>query len=111
MLIDNMLKLGMAPTRDQIIALLRQQMPFLKREYHVKSAALFGSYAKGTQRDDSDVDILVEFDGFVGLKFVHLADHLELLFGRKVDVVTKGGIDSIRHRDVAESIKRDLTYA
>jgi predicted nucleotidyltransferase len=75
--------------RDQAIAALRGYLPTLRREFGVRRIALFGSTARDEARDDSDLDILVEFDvvptldAFVGLKFF-LEDHV----GRKVDLVT-----------------------
>jgi predicted nucleotidyltransferase len=98
-------------TTEQVMSILRRELPYFSREFNVRRIGLFGSYAKGTQREDSDIDIVVEFDGFVGLKCIRFVDYLEGLFGKKVDVVTSGGITSIRHRDVAESIRNDMVYA
>ena len=54
--------------------------------------AVFGSFARNEQREDSDVDILVEFSVPVGMEFIDLADDLEGILNRKVDLVSKGGI-------------------
>jgi predicted nucleotidyltransferase len=54
--------------------------------------ALFGSVSRGEDGRDSDVDVLVEFDGPVGMGFIHLARELTELLGRKVDLVSRGGI-------------------
>jgi predicted nucleotidyltransferase len=75
--------------RDDAVSALRAPLPELRREFAVRSLALFGSTARDEARDDSDLDVLVEFagtptfDGFMGLK-LFLEDQLR----RKVDLVT-----------------------
>lgn len=62
--------------------------PLLKR-YNVKRAAIFGSYVRGEQKEDSDLDILVEFEGKKSLlDLAGLKIKLEEVLGRKVDVLT-----------------------
>ena len=58
----------------------------------VLKAWLFGSYARGEQRADSDVDILVALDKSqpIGLKFFGMWNDLEELLGRNVDLVSEG---------------------
>ena len=74
----------------EIIRLLRQHRDELRKRFGVKSLAIFGSVARGEAGPDSDVDILVEFEGratfdrYMGLKFF-----LEDLLGRRVDLVTR----------------------
>ena len=67
------------------------QLADLCRRYHVAKLELFGSRARGTARPDSDVDLLVTFepDKTPGLAFVSLAEDLEALFGREVDLLTR----------------------
>ena len=65
------------------------------RRYHVKELSLFGSAARGEMGVDSDIDLMVEFDpevhiGLIG--FQSLAEQLEKLAGRRVDLVTKRGL-------------------
>ena len=65
------------------------------RRFHVKELSVFGSAAHGDMRDDSDIDIMVEFepDARIGLlKFEALSEELEVLLARKVDLVTKRGL-------------------
>ena len=63
------------------------------RRFAVKNLALFGSVARGDYRPDSDVDILVEFDKPMGIEFIDLAEYLEELLKRKVDLVSRKGIN------------------
>jgi len=69
--------------KNEITALLRKELPHLKTIFGIKKIGLFGSYSKGIQREDSDVDIIVEFEKPIGLKFVELADYIENLLGKK----------------------------
>ena len=66
----------------------RQIIPLLKR-FGVKRASLFGSLARGEDREDSDIDILVEFEaGKSLLDLAGLKIELEELLGRRVDLLT-----------------------
>jgi predicted nucleotidyltransferase len=76
-------------TLSDILATLRREKPQLERRYGVRSLAVFGSYARGDQRVDSDVDILVEVDPAIGLRFVDLAEHLESVLGTRSEVVSR----------------------
>ena len=60
----------------------------------VTKAWLFGSYARGDQREDSDVDLLVALDHSkpVGIKYFGIWSDLEELLGRSVDLVTEGSL-------------------
>jgi len=78
----------------------------LEAKFKVKKIALFGSYVSGNSTDNSDVDILVDFKEPVGFLFVHLAEYLEELLGRKVDLLTPNAIKPNRR----EYIFRNLIY-
>ncbi len=75
--------------RSQILELLRAVKPSLQSEFPVHRLALFGSYARDEQNSHSDVDILVEVDPSIGLRFVTLAEQLEDLLGEHVDLVSR----------------------
>lgn len=78
--------------RDQILETLRRQHAELQRRYPIRRLALFGSWARGDAREDSDVDVLVEVDASIGLRFVELAEDLERALGRPIDVVSRRAI-------------------
>ena len=91
------------------LALLRQHEPIIKKRFGVAKIGIFGSYARGEERPESDVDVLVTFkkgqktfDHYMDCKF-----YLEDLFGRKVDLVMKGAIK----KRLKEYILRDVVYA
>jgi uncharacterized protein len=93
-------------TLKEIEAILKQHEQELEEKYKVKKIGIFGSYARGEQQEESDIDIIVEFKEPVGFLFVHLADFLEETLGAKVDLVTPDAIKPNRRRYIME----DLTY-
>ncbi len=84
--------------------MLKDELPNLRQECRVHSLALFGSYAKGEQRMDSDIDMLVEFSEPVGFfDFMGLEFHLTDLLGVKVDLVTPDALRPLMRDDILES--------
>ena len=81
-------------TKEQILKTLARDKPELQRQFKVSKMALFGSYARGDQRADSDVDILVEVDPSIGLDFVTLAERIEQILGIHVDLVSSRAVNS-----------------
>ena len=81
-------------TREEILNVLAKNGPELHRQFKVSKMALFGSYARGDQRADSDVDILVEVDPSIGLDFVTLAERIEQILGVSVDLVSSRAVTS-----------------
>lgn len=100
----------MTTNKDTVIACLQQNFSHLREQYHIKKIGLFGSFATETQTETSDVDLVVEFEQPIGLKFVDLCDDLEAYLGRKVDVLTMAGIASIHNRAVADRIMESVIY-
>ncbi|SFR11268.1 nucleotidyltransferase family protein [Desulfoscipio geothermicus] len=65
------------------------------KNYGVNQAYIFGSFARGEQNQDSDIDFLIEYDpnaDFTLFELVELKYALEEAFHRKVDVVTQGAL-------------------
>ncbi|MEP6902315.1 MAG: nucleotidyltransferase domain-containing protein, partial [Actinomycetota bacterium] len=64
----------------------------------------FGSFARGEANENSDIDLLVRFSKPVGWAFYGIADELERVMGRKVDLAT----ENMLGKRIRESVKRDL---
>jgi predicted nucleotidyltransferase len=97
-------------TKEEIVSLLKKELPHLKTIFGVKRIGIFGSYSKDVQKEDSDVDLIVEFERPIGLKFFELSEYMEKLLGKKVDILTPAGIKSIRVKEVAENIEKSIVY-
>ncbi|NPA93889.1 MAG: nucleotidyltransferase family protein [Thermodesulfobacteria bacterium] len=89
---------------------IKENYPVLTREFGVKRIGIFGSVAQNKEGPESDIDIVVEFDRPIGLRFVNFVEYIENLFGRKVDVLTQDGIENIRLKDISTDIKRHIIY-
>jgi uncharacterized protein len=93
-------------TLGEIEHTLGKHKQHLFSEYPIKSLAIFGSYARSEQKEESDLDLLVEFNDRIGLRFIDLAEELEKLIGFKVDLVSRKGIKD----KYFQKILSDLTY-
>ena len=96
--------------KQDIMTLLKNSLPELHREFGVKTLGVFGSFARDEANDKSDLDVLVEFERPIGLRFVELTERLENIVSRTVDVLTPAGIDSIRQPEIAQTIKNSIVY-
>ena len=93
-------------SKKEIVDTLQQHKTSLLQKYPIASIAIFGSYARNTQTEKSDVDVLVEFHGRIGIAFIDLANEIERLLGVKTDLVSKNAIKP----KYFDAIKPDLTY-
>jgi predicted nucleotidyltransferase len=91
---------------NSIIEILKKHKSELVDKYGLSQLAIFGSYARRQQRENSDVDILVEFNRPIGLEFIDLAEELEQILQIKVDLVSKKGIK----KKYFKSIETELAY-
>ena len=91
---------------EEILALLRSKLPELEARFGVRSMGLFGSYATGEATEQSDVDILIDVDPAIGLRFVTLAETIEDELGLPVDLVSVRAIKP-RYR---EAVEQDILY-
>ena len=91
--------------RDDVLNVLRVHKGILSERFGVTELALFGSFARDQASDDSDVDILVRFDGpttsraYFGTQF-----YLEDLLGHSVDLVT----DKALRAEMRPYIEREM---
>jgi len=75
------------------IQILKQQQPYLRNNYKVKTLGIFGSYVHNEQRSESDIDLLVSFFEPPGLlKFIELENYLSDLLSIRVDLVMKDSL-------------------
>ncbi|SEJ70423.1 hypothetical protein SAMN05192553_10910 [Cyclobacterium xiamenense] len=91
---------------NEIKSILEKNKSRLFYSYPIKSLAIFGSFARNEENADSDLDIIVEFNDKIGLRFIDLANELEGMVGRKVDLISKKGIK----QRYLQSIEEDLIY-
>lgn len=92
-----------------VLSLLRTHEPELKERFGVAKIGIFGSFARGEARPESDIDVLVTFqdgkktfDNFMGTRF-----YLEDLFSRKVDLVTDAALKPL----IRDPIMQEVVYA
>lgn len=75
---------------SEIKRIIQRHKDDLQEKYGVESIGIFGSYVRGDQSEDSDVDVLVELKKPIGFfKFLDLEKYLENITGLNVDLVTK----------------------
>ena len=92
-------------TRDELLQIVREHKPVLRERFGVMSLSLFGSFARDEGRDESDVDVLVEYDGPATSKsFFGVLFYLEDLLGRRVDLVTNKAL----RKEIRPYVERDL---
>ncbi len=72
--------------KDYILQKLSQEKEYIQSKYEVDKIGLFGSYAKGTQTENSDIDIYVEFKHKTFDNLAGLWNHLEELYHKKIDL-------------------------
>jgi uncharacterized protein len=95
--------------RNEILSILKKEMPYLKEEFKVSEVGLFGSYIRGEADSDSDIDILISFSQTPGfIKFMRLEEYLSGCFnGIKVDLVVKNSLK----RNIGEEILNEAVFA
>lgn len=94
-------------TKRDLMALLHKHHTEIKA-FGVKRYGVFGSFVRDEARENSDVDILVEFEPEQEkfLNFFNLAFRLEEIFGRKVDLITTGSLSPY----IGPHILREVEY-
>ncbi|MCG3166170.1 MAG: hypothetical protein POELPBGB_01946 [Bacteroidia bacterium] len=97
-------------TKQNIMQFLTENKEYFRKEFHVSKIGLFGSFARGEQRSDSDIDILIELEtdtqNIYDLKW-ELREYLQKKLNRNVDVCTEKYIKSF----AKEMVLRDAIYA
>ena len=93
-------------TLHEIESTLKNHKPLLLEKYPIKSLAIFGSYARNEQTTQRDLDLMVEFNDKISIRFIDLAEEIESLIGFKIDLVSRNGIKEKYY----QAIKNDLIY-
>jgi len=87
------------------VAKLKEDIFVILKDKKVKRAGLFGSYARGEQKKDSDVDILIEFDGSL-LDLVRVEREIKKKLKKKVDLITYNGLSPyLKERILNEEVR------
>lgn len=95
-------------TKEIILETLRRNKPYFEKELGVRKIGLFGSYAKGKQLADSDVDILVELKEPDYRSLIAILLLLEKQLNNKIDLVRKG--PHLRGKFLA-AMEKEIIYA
>ena len=91
---------------NEILDILKQNKSEIFSRYPLQSMAVFGSCSRGDNNDNSDVDILVELNGTMGFRFLHLNYEIESLLKRKVDLISKRALK----QEFLKEIETELIY-
>jgi predicted nucleotidyltransferase len=93
--------------RDETIRQLEAMLPELRHRFDVHALSVFGSVARDEATDQSDLDVVVQFGSAARfMNFMALREHLEDVFGVRVDLVTDAALDARLRRSVeAEALR------
>lgn len=90
---------------NQIRLLILERKDEIKEKFKAEVLGVFGSYARGEEKKDSDIDVLVRFgEGATFLHLTGLGFYLEDLFGVPVDVVSERALHPMMKDDVLKEL-------
>ena len=93
--------------KQEIIESIKTEKSYLQEHFGVEEIALFGSYARGEEKADSDVDILVKMRIKTLRNYIGIIDYLQEKLKAKVDLVTKNDFLSERFLRI---VNKDIIY-
>ncbi|MFH1095881.1 MAG: nucleotidyltransferase family protein [Candidatus Desantisbacteria bacterium] len=97
--------MGQGKSLEEIKEILKVNKSTLSKQFKIKELGIFGSYVRGEDKKDSDIDILVEFKKTVGLlEFIAIENHLSDTLGIKVDLVMKSALKPRIGRHILEEV-------
>jgi len=91
----------------EIKRILGENSYYIKRTFHVDEMGVFGSFVRGDQKKDSDIDILVSFKkGYKDFfNYIRLKYYIEELLGRRIDLVMKDALKPrLRQKIINEAL-------
>ena len=91
---------------SEILRILKEHKQELFNRYPIESLALFGSYSRGDDKKNSDVDIMVDLKSSDFETFCNLSYHLKRILKKKVDLVSRNGVKEKYYR----YLEKDLKY-
>ena len=94
-------------TKDEILKELSKNKSYIQQHFEVDKIGLFGSYAKGKQTEDSDIDIYVEFKHKTFDNLAGLWNYLEELYHKKIDLFHK---HKNNNQVIISNIQKDVIY-
>ena len=90
---------------DEIRQRLSNQKLLLQKKYKINSLGVFGSYVRGEQKQESDLDVLIDYEEVPSLiTLIELENHLSDLLEVKVDLVTRRGIKPQLRNHILEEV-------
>jgi predicted nucleotidyltransferase len=95
-------------SESSVLSFLKENKDIFKREFHVSKLGLFGSYARGEAEEESDIDLLIEFDGEVDIfetKFM-IRNFIKSELGKKADICSEKYLKPY----VKDEILREVIY-
>jgi len=94
-------------TKNEILNELSKNKSYIEQKFEVDKIGLFGSYAKGKQTEDSDIDIYVEFKHKTFDNLAGLWNYLEELYHKKIDLFHK---HKNNNKVIISNIQKDVIY-
>ena len=92
-------------TFEEIREVIREHKEDFREKFGVKEIGIFGSYVKGKQSENSDIDILVELEKPIGfIRFIKLENSFSHLLGIKADLVTKKALKPYIGKQILQEV-------
>ncbi len=101
-------ELGILDRRKKVLEDIKRKILYILKKNNIKRAGIFGSYARGEQRKNSDIDILVKLGKPMGFAFVGLQFELEDKLKKKVDLITYKSIHPLLKKRILNEEVRIL---
>ncbi len=94
--------------QNLVLEILKKEKPYLEQQFGVTEIGLFGSFARGDNMPNSDIDIIVKVQKISFVNIMGILNYLETIFNKKVDLVIHGKNISKRFLNF---IQKELMYA